>query len=132
VVRQPLGLPLWLVVSLGVTFTGPLGAVDSADLAGGGATEDSGAQRLAWAAARAAMLVVFAAAGAAVFLGGWQGPLLPGAVWMGTKTLALLALLVALGETTARVSPERFVRVAWSVLLPLAFLDLLVAGLGAL
>lgn len=132
VIRQPLGLPLWLVVSLGVTFSGPLAVVDSTDLAAGGATEDSGLQRLAWLIARSAMLVTFAAAGAAVFLGGWHGPVLPGWAWMAAKTLALLGVLVWAGETTARVSPERFVPVAWSVLLPLAFLDLVVAGLGSL
>ena len=32
-----------------------------------------------------------AAAGAAVFLGGWHGPLLPGAVWMALKSLGLVA-----------------------------------------
>lgn len=132
VVRQPLGLPLWLVVSLGVTFSGPLGVVDSTDLAGGGAAEDSGGQRLAWSVARSAMLVVFAVAGAAVFLGGWHGPVLPGGMWMAVKSVALLVVMVWLGESVARISPERFVRVAWSVLLPLAFLDLLIAGVGSL
>lgn len=132
VVRQPLGLPLWLVVSFGVTFSGPLALVDSPDLAGGGGVEDSGLQRLAWAVARAAMLVVFSVAGAAVFLGGWHGPVLPGAVWMLLKSLAVLTVLVVGGEVSARVSPERFVRVAWALLLPLSFLDLLIAGLGSL
>ncbi|CAN5651911.1 hypothetical protein BH24ACT5_BH24ACT5_05050 [soil metagenome] len=132
VVRQPLGLPLFLIVALGVTFRGPLDLVDSADLAGGGSVEDSGLQRLAWTVARHAMLVVFAAAAAAVFLGGWQGPLLPGEVWMGLKTLAVLAVLVTLDTRTARVAPERFVKIAWSVLLPLAFVDLIVAGVGSL
>ncbi len=132
VVRQPLGLPLFLVVALGVTFSGPLDLVDSVDLAGGGSVEDSGMQRLAWMVGRRAMLVVFSAAAAAVFLGGWQGPVLPGAVWMAVKTLAVLCLLTWLTARTARIAPERFVSVAWAVLLPLSFLDLVVAGLGSL
>lgn len=132
VVRQPLGLPLWLVVALGVTFRGPLGVVDSADLAGGGAAEDSGMQRLAWAVARAAMLVVFAVAGAAVFLGGWHGPLLPGPVWMAGKTLLLVVVLLWIEATVARISVERYVRLSWALLLPLGFVDLLVAGLASL
>lgn len=132
VVRQPLGLPLFLVVALGVTFRGPLDVVDSADLAGGGSVEDSGLQHLAWTVARQAMLVAFAAAAAAVFLGGWQGPLLPGGLWMGLKTLGVLAVLVTLGVRTARVAPERFVKIAWTVLLPLSFVELVVAGVGSL
>ncbi|MGK2930481.1 MAG: complex I subunit 1 family protein [Acidimicrobiales bacterium] len=132
VVRQPLGLPLWLIVSLGVTFRGPLGVVDSADLAAGGATESSGVQRLVWSVGRSAMLAVFAIAGAAVFLGGWHGPVLPGVVWMAVKSLALVGLLVWIEATVTRVSVERFVRLAWTVLLPVGFAGLLIAGVGSL
>jgi NADH-quinone oxidoreductase subunit H len=132
VVRHPLGLPLFAVVALGITFWGPMDLADGADLSGGTSAEASGSQRLAWQGARAAMLVSFAALGSAAFLGGWHGPVLPGPVWMAAKTAALLALLVAAGHLVARVRAERFVTWCWTVLLPLAFLDLVVAGLGAL
>jgi NADH-quinone oxidoreductase subunit H len=132
VLRQPLGLPLFLIVTAGVTFTGPLAVVDSPDLAGGGGVEDSGVVRLAWVGARAAMLVAFSAAAAAVFLGGWLGPLLPPVVWMALKTTGVAATVLAGRHLFARVSPERFVRIAWTVLLPLAFLDLAIAGVVAL
>jgi NADH-quinone oxidoreductase subunit H len=132
VVRQPLGLPLFLIVTAGVTFTGPLGVVDSPDLAGGGAVEDSGAVRLAWTAARATMLVAFSAAAAAVFLGGWLGPTLPPVVWMALKTAAVAATVLSGRHLLARVSPERFVHIAWTVLLPLAFADLAIAGVVSL
>jgi len=132
VLRQPLGLPLLLVVALGVTASGPLDLLDGTDLAGGGGAEDSGVQRLAWEGARAVMLVAFAAGAAAVFLGGWHGPLLPGWAWMALKTAAVAGLLVVVQVQGARVSAERFVAVSWTVLLPLAFLDLLAAGVVAL
>lgn len=132
VVRQPLGLPLFLIVTAGVTFTGPLAVVDAPDLAGGGDAESSGVQHLVWAGARAAMLVAFAAAAAAVFLGGWLGPVLPGAVWMTLKTAGVALVVLAGRHLLARVSPERFVRVAWTVLLPLAFADLALAGMVTL
>ncbi len=132
VVRQPLGMPLFLVVTAGVTFTGPLGVVDSPDLAGGGAAEQSGVVQLVWSGARAAMLVTFSAATAAVFLGGWLGPLLPGAVWMALKTAAVAVAVLAGRHLLARISPERFVRLAWTVLLPLAFADLAIAGVVSL
>lgn len=132
VVRQPLGMPLFLIVAAGVTFIGPLGVVDSPDLAGGGGAEHSGVVRLAWSAARAAMLVAFSAATAAVFLGGWLGPVLPGAVWMALKTAVVAVVVLAGRHLLARISPERFVRVAWTVLLPLAFADLAIAGVMSL
>lgn len=131
-VRHPPGLPLWLVVTLGVAFWGPLNLPDADDLARGTAAETSGPARLVWDVARAAMLVAFCAMGATAFLGGWLGPWLPGPLWVVVKTFALLVVVTALGHVLARFRPERFVVLAWTVLLPLAFVDLLIAGVEAL
>jgi NADH-quinone oxidoreductase subunit H len=132
VVRQPLGLPLYLVAGMGLAFWGPLNVADARDLSGGTAVEVSGPPRLAWQVARRFVLVAVAVMGAAVFLGGWQGPLLPGAAWMALKTIALLAGLTWLGRRMARVRLERFVVVAWAVLIPLALVDVFVSGALAL
>ena len=132
VVRQPLGLPLYLVATTGLAFWGPLATADGADLGGGTRVESSGSRLLAWKAARAAVLVAAAAMGAAVFLGGWWGPLLPGPVWVVLKTAALLAVIVTAGHVLARVRLERFVVVAWSVLIPLALVDVFASGVLAL
>jgi len=132
VVRQPLGLPLYLVAGTGLAFWGPLDTCDAADLAGGTAVEVSGPARLVWELSRRFVLVAVAVMGAAVFLGGWQGPLLPGAVWMALKALALAALITWLGHRVARVRLERFVVVAWTVLIPLALVDVFVSGAIAL
>lgn len=132
VVRQPLGLPLWWIVTLGVAFWGPLDLADGGDLHGGTSVESSGVERLLWQVARAGALVAFSAMGAAVFLGGYLGPWLPGWLWMVVKTLALLATAVAARHLLARQRPERFVVANWTVLLPLAFLDLAIAGVVAL
>ncbi|MGH2695748.1 MAG: complex I subunit 1 family protein [Actinomycetota bacterium] len=128
VVRQPLGLPLYAVVGVGVAFWGPLNLPDGADIAGGTTVESSGAALLAWEVARAGMLVAVAAMGAAVFLGGWWGPWLPGPVWMLVKTLMLVAVLVGTGHLLARVRIEPFVVVAWAVLIPSALVNVFVAG----
>jgi len=132
VVRQPLGLPLYLVAGMGLAFWGPLNVADARDLSGGTGVEVSGPPRLAWQVARRFVLVAVAVMGAAVFLGGWQGPLLPGAAWMALKTIALLAGLTWLGRRMARVRLERFVVVAWAVLIPLALVDVFVSGALAL
>ena len=128
VVRQPAGLPLYLVVGVAVSFWGPLNLADGADLAGGTSVEDSGLARLLWEAARAAMLVSIAAMGASVFLGGWWGPWLPGAAWVIVKTTALLIVLIASGHLLARVRIEQFVLVCWALLVPLALLNVFVSG----
>lgn len=128
VVRQPLGLPIYLVVGLAVSFWGPLNLPDASDLAGGTSIENSGMSRLLWRAARLAMLVAVAAMGAAGFLGGWWGPVLPGAVWMILKSLLLLGFLIAAGHLVPRIPIERFVMAAWVVLIPLALVNIFVSG----
>ena len=132
VVRQPLGLPLYLVAALGLAFWGPFSHPDAADVMDGTAAESAGAPLLLWRAARAAMLVAVAAVGAAVFLGGWLGPWLPGPVWMLLKMLVLLGVMIAGGHLIARVRLERFVVIAWVVLIPLALVDVFLSGLLAL
>ncbi|MDQ6726413.1 MAG: NADH-quinone oxidoreductase subunit H, partial [Actinomycetota bacterium] len=132
VVRQPLGLPLFAIVALGSTTWGPLNLADGDDLSGGTTAEVSGRHRLVWLVARAAMLTSFSAMSAAAFLGGWQGPLLPGPVWMVLKSLVVMSGLVAGGHLFARVRAERFVTWCWVVLLPLAALDLAIAGVEGL
>lgn len=128
VVRQPLGLPLYLVVGLAVSFWGPLNLPDASDLAGGTSVEDSGVARLLWTAARAAMLLAVAAMGAAGFLGGWWGPWLPGPAWVVVKTVALLALLLAAGHLLPRIRIQRFVVTAWVILIPLALVNIFVSA----
>lgn len=129
IVRQPLGLPLYLVAALGLGMRGPLDVADGADLAGGTAAELSGGALLLWRVAADAVLVAVSAVGATAFLGGWWGPWLPGAVWVALKTLALLSVLLLLGQVVGRVRLERFVVVAWAVLIPVALLDVFGAGL---
>ena len=128
VVRQPLGLPIYLVVGLAVSFWGPLNLPDGSDLAGGTSAEDAGIARLLWAVARSSMLVAVAAMVAAGFLGGWYGPLLPGPVWMIVKTVVLLGAIVLAGHLFARVRIQAFVLVSWVILIPLALLNIFVSG----
>jgi len=132
VLRQPLGLFLFLLLGLSLSLRGPFDYADSADLAGGTAGEVSGAARLTWQLARHAMLVAFAAMASSAFLGGYLGPVRAGPWWLALKMLVLITLLVGAGHSLARLPPSRMLTVLWTVLLPLAFLDLAQAGVVAL
>lgn len=132
VVRQPLGLPLFLLVGLTLTLRGPFDYADGVDLAGGTSAEDSGAGRALWQLARLAMLVSFSAMAAAVFLGGPLGPWLPGPVWLWLKTALVMALTVQLGHAIARTTPSRMLGLLWIVALPLSFVHLAISGFLAL
>lgn len=128
VVRQPLGLPLFLLLGLSLTLRGPFDYADSTDLAGGTSAEISGAQRGTWQLARLAMLVSVATMASTVFLGGPLGPFLPGPVWLILKSAAVLAVLIGAGHLLARMPAGRMLTLIWTVLMPLAFIDLIIAG----
>ncbi len=132
VVRQPLGLPLYLIASSGLAFWGPLNFPDANDLGGGTEIELSGVDRLLWRGAHLSLVVAAAAMGAAVFLGGWRGPYLPGPLWMCAKTIALIAIILFAGHTFARVRLEWFVRIAWTILIPASLIDVFGAGITVL
>ena len=78
------------------------------------------------------MLVAVAAMGAAAFLGGYHGPFLPGPLWVIAKTLVLLAVIVLAGHLVRQGAIEQFVLVAWVALIPLALLNVFVAGASLL
>lgn len=128
VVRQPLGLPLFILTGLTLTLRGPFDFADAADLAGGTSAEDSGPARALWQGARLTMLVAFSAIAATVFLGGPLGPWLPGPVWLWLKTALVMAITVAVGMVLPRPTPSRMLHLIWTVLLPLSFVHLLWAG----
>lgn len=132
VVRQPLGLPLFLMLGLSLTLRGPFDYADPYDLAGGTSAEVSGPALAAWQFARLAMLVSVATMASTVFLGGYLGPLLPGPVWLAIKIAFVLALLAGAGHLFARLPPARMLTLIWTVLMPLAFIDLIVVGVEML
>lgn len=132
VFRQPLGLPLFLLLGLSLTLRGPLDYADSADLSGGTSAEDSGSARALWQLARLCMLVSFSAVAATVFLGGYHGPVIPGPHWLALKTFGVLLVLVLLSHALVRLPVSRMLGMVWKVLLPLGFAALLQAGVQAL
>jgi NADH-quinone oxidoreductase subunit H len=132
VVRQPLGLPIYLAAGLGLAFWGPLALPEGEDVGGGSSLEASGLGLVLWRVAQYEVLLAVAAMGAAVFLGGWLGPVLPGALWMLLKTALLLVLLIATKHIVARVPTELYVVVSWAIIIPLALLHVFLAGLQAL
>lgn len=79
---------------------------------------------------------LFAVSGLAItlFLGGWRAPLpflewIPSYVWFFGKLLALIALFIWVRGTLPRLRMDQLMNFAWKFMLPMALLNLLVAGL---
>jgi NADH-quinone oxidoreductase subunit H len=65
----------------------------------------------------------------ALFLSGWHGPVLPPAVWMAVKSLAVAVLLLWAGRRLPRLEIDRVLSLAWKAANPLAILAIVWAGL---
>jgi NADH-quinone oxidoreductase subunit H len=63
-----------------------------------------------------------------LFLGGWQGPLLPPILWFLIKMFALVGFFILLRATLPRPRFDQLMAWGWKIMLPLALLNLLVTG----
>jgi len=128
-VWMPVAFATYLLSALAMAFWGPLGHPVGNDLAGGAMAELSGPDRLVFSAGRYGLLTVAAAIAVPLFLGGGAGPLLPGWLWSLVKTCAVLALLVWVRQRLPVLRMDRFMEVAWTVLIPAVLLQMLVVGI---
>jgi NADH-quinone oxidoreductase subunit H len=115
-----------------MAFWGPFGHPVADDLAGGVPGELSGPDRLIFSAGRYALLTVVAAAAVPLFLGGGSGPVLPAWAWSLVKTCAVLAVLVWARHRLPVLRMDRFMEMAWVVLIPAMLLQALVVAIVVL
>ncbi|MEM3192349.1 MAG: complex I subunit 1 family protein [Candidatus Parvarchaeota archaeon] len=61
-----------------------------------------------------------------LFLGGWNGALLPGFIWFWIKTAVVLMLLMSLRWSLGRPRIDQLLSIGWRWLLPLSVLNLVI------
>lgn len=66
-----------------------------------------------------------------VFLGGWQGPILPSWAWFFIKSYFLYFALIWLRGTLPRLRVDQLMDFAWKTLVPLALANLMLTALVA-
>jgi NADH-quinone oxidoreductase subunit H len=65
---------------------------------------------------------------ATLFLGGWQGPLLPPVIWLLIKVLAVFFVMVWIRATLPRLRVDQLMAFAWKGLLPMAIVNLFIVA----
>lgn len=129
VLAQPLAAALWVPAVMAVCFLAPFDLPDAPGELGGGAfSGHRGLEAAVVALARRVLVVAVSGMTATLFLGGWHGPLLPDALWMALKTLAVAALLLWAGRLVPRIPADRLLGLAWKVAIPLAIAAIVYAG----
>ncbi|MBP0456060.1 complex I subunit 1 family protein [Streptomyces montanisoli] len=128
-VWMPVAFVVYLAGVLAFGFLGPFAYPTGRDLAGGVLSDASGVEWLLLQAGRWLWLAAGAAMAVPLFLGGGAGPLLPAWAWSLIKTLAVLAVLVVAVRRLPLVRADRYVELAWVVLIPLTIAQTLVPAL---
>ena len=130
VVWQPLGLVIYLLASLFVTFRHPFdSALGGSELEAGVLSEYSGPRLLLFKFALHAIFLILMSMGVVLFFGGWQGPLLPAPLWLVLKTLALSILVLWGGRFLPRLRHDQMLALSWKVLLPASLVNITLVGI---
>lgn len=128
ILLQPIGFALYIVTGLMQCYRAPFLEPFSRHIDHGILSAVGGWQALLWRTALFGVLFIVAAAGAVLYLGGWQGPLLAGFVWMLLKTFALMALMLWLGSRFRPLSVAEMLALSWKLLTPLGLVNVLIVG----
>ncbi|MCK4857187.1 MAG: NADH-quinone oxidoreductase subunit NuoH [candidate division Zixibacteria bacterium] len=128
--KQPLGFLIYLVAATAETNRAPFDIPEAEqELVAGFNIEYSGMKFAMFFMAEFLNLFLVAAIATTIFLGGWRGPWLPSWVWFMGKTLFLVFVIIWFKWTYPRLRVDQLMEFCWKVLLPLAFLNLIVSGI---
>ncbi len=135
ILYQPLGILIYIIAAVAEINRSPFDMPEAEqELTAGYHTEYSGMKFALFFMAEYIKMIAISMIGASVFLGGYQGPWLDKAPWLGPiwlfiKVLILLFFLVWIRATLPRIRYDRLMAFGWKILFPLALLNVMVTAL---
>ena len=98
------------------------------ELVAGYHTEYGGMRFAMFQNAEYVALIAFSAVASILFFGGYEGPWLPGPLWMLIKMAVFILVAMWVRATLPRIRYDKLMAIGWKVLLPAATLNLLVTS----
>ncbi len=131
IVTQPVAFVVYVIAATAEANRAPFDLVEAeSELVAGPFTEYSGMRWAYFFLAEYASMVGASCIAATLFLGGWQGPWLPGWIWFFIKVSAMIFLFMWFRWTFPRIRIDQLMAFGWKVLLPLSVANILVTGIG--
>jgi NADH-quinone oxidoreductase subunit H len=126
---QPLAFLIYFIAGVAETNRTPFDLPEAeSELVAGYHTEYSGMRFALFFLAEYTNIFIVSAIAVTFFLGGYQGPFLPGIVWFLLKSYLLVFVIMWLRWTYPRVRFDQLLNISWKALIPLAFINLLITG----
>lgn len=129
VIPQFLGFVLFLIAGIAETRRLPFDLPEAeSELIAGFHSEYSGMKFGMFFVGEYMGITLISAMIAALFFGGWLGPVLPPVIWFLIKTCAFLCFFILLRAALPRPRFDQLMAWGWKLMLPLAVANLLVTG----
>jgi NADH-quinone oxidoreductase subunit H len=126
---QPLAFILYITCATAETNRAPFDLPEAeSELVAGFHTEYTGMRFALFFLAEYTNMFIVSALATVFFLGGWRGPFLPGWAWFFIKVYAIIFLIMWFRWTFPRVRFDQLITFAWKILIPLAFVNLLLTA----
>lgn len=129
IVLQPLGFIIFMICGIAECNRTPFDLPEAeSELVAGFHVEYSSMKFALFFIAEYAHMLVMSGMAVTLFLGGWQGPLLPGPIWFMIKVFIILFLFIWLRATYPRFRYDQLMKFGWKVLFPLSLLNIFLTG----
>jgi len=133
ILMQPLAFVIFFLGTMAEMNRSPFDLLEAdSEIVAGLHTEYSGMKFAMFYLGEYAVALAYSCIIATLFLGGWQGPLLPPILWFLIKIVIIFAFMVWMRGTLPRLSIDQLMSFAWKFLLPLAVINLIFVALEML
>lgn len=131
IVLQPIAFIIYVIAGNAEMNRGPFDLPEGEqELVAGYHLEYTGVRFALFYLAEYTNLVAMSAIGATVFLGGWQGPFLPGWLWFFLKMYLMIWIFMWIKWTYPRIRIDKMMKFNWKFLLPVALANIVLTGLA--